>query len=89
VCEEIGVRQMFVNGADPDHVWEEYRALKNKAHEYFAAFSKLKDKAYRDYVSALGGLCVSVCRPNSCVAQRIPAKRREVLPPRRQLQGGF
>lgn len=56
MVEEIGLRHVFVNDVDLDMLMNEYENLKYGADDFIRRFSKIKQKAYHEYMGALAVL---------------------------------
>ncbi len=56
MVEEIGLKHAFVNDVDLDRLMSEYANLKNGADDFTRRFSKIKQKAYHEYMGALAVL---------------------------------
>ncbi len=56
MVEEIGLRHAFVNDVDMDRLMNEYENLKNGADDFTRRFSKIRQKAYREYMNVLAVL---------------------------------
>jgi hypothetical protein len=56
MCEEIGVESFFVNDADYTLLREKYDFLNSGANNFSARFKIIKEKAFKDYMTALSRL---------------------------------
>ncbi len=51
---EIGVQNFFVNDVDADFLWQQYERLLTEKESFGKQFKSIKEKAYADYMQALG-----------------------------------